>query len=212
LVLVDTPYAELNRSQHESVVDSFTPTRYAQFERWIPAQARLLLDLGCGVGRGGKVLKALRPELTLVGLDCLEERVAALPAGVYSAYVCSLSTRMPFDTAQFDAITAGEFIEHLTPDDAVDTLAECARVLKVDGTLILTTPHPAYLLNRLRGVTALGGAHLALYHPREIRAMLRAAGFNSVRLRGSGRVSNYLGAHFPFLCVYGSYLAAARRS
>ena len=75
--------------------------------------------------------------------------------------------------------------------------------------MLLTTPNPGYLrLKFIRG-SVLGGAHLSQHHPDMMKLRLRMLGFNNVRIKGSGKVTRYLGCRFPFLPVYGSYLAVA---
>ena len=69
---------ELNRGQKVSEIDPFTERRYQQFVRHLPRDARVVLDVGCNTGRGGAVMKALRPSLHITGLDCVSERVEAL--------------------------------------------------------------------------------------------------------------------------------------
>ena len=69
---------ELNRGQKLSEIDPFTEGRYEQFVRHLPRDARVVMDVGCNTGRGGVVMKTLRPGLRITGLDCVPERVEAL--------------------------------------------------------------------------------------------------------------------------------------
>jgi len=48
--------------------------------------------------------------------------------------------QLPFSDAAFDAINCSHVIEHLTPSDAYQLLFEMNRILKVGGTLIISTP------------------------------------------------------------------------
>jgi hypothetical protein len=54
--------------------------------------------------------------------------------------------------------------------------------------------------------TVYGPGHLTQHHGRVLRLRLRWHGFKAVRMRGSGRVSRFLGEHVPVRSVYGSYL------
>jgi SAM-dependent methyltransferase len=200
-----------NEAQVESERDPFTESRYRQFAAHLPAGRLRVLDVGCNTGRGGAALKAQRPEITLVGLDLLPDRLARLPAGVYGETVCGSATELPADDEQYDGIVAGEFIEHLVPWDALRFVAEAFRVLRLRGTLLLTTPNPRDLKLRLRGGSVLGGAHVSQHDPATLRTVLRMHGFTRVRTLGSGKVSWYLGSRFPWLSLYGSYLAVGRK-
>lgn len=86
-------------------------------------------------------LKQLNPKLTLLGLDCVQERLDALPE-CYSQNMHGLSTNIPIEDRSVDVIVAGEFLEHLYPADVDITLCEFQRVLKIGGRLLLTTPNP----------------------------------------------------------------------
>ena len=196
----------LNREQEISEVDPFTERRYYQFVRHFLPRTREVLDVGCNTGRGGAIMKALLPGLRITGVDCVPERVAALDALVYETKICGFTNAIPLAAESFDAIVAGEFIEHLPPDQVYPTLCEFFRLLRLKGLLLLTTPNPRYLKNKLRGISVLGGAYVG-----NLRRRLRDIGFSGIKIRGSGRVSTVLGERFPFRAVYGSYLAKATK-
>lgn len=199
-------YEKLNLTQPESETDPFTEDRYRQFYRFFPQHTRSVLDIGCNTGRGGRVLKMLAPGLKLYGLDAVQDRLNRLPHDVYERGVHGYSTKIPSDDATYDAVVAGEFIEHIYQADVDQTLGEIFRVLKIGGRFLLTTPNPNDIKRKLRGETVLGGAHVSQHFPDALQLKLRMAGFSRVRVLGSGKVSRYLGQRFP-LCVYGSYLA-----
>ncbi len=205
-------YIELNEAQEFSETDPFTPGRYAQFFRYFHESTKTVLDVGCNVGRGGAVLKSLNSNLKLIGLDCVESRLSRLPLGIYDRTLCSYSTNIQVEDSCFDAIVAGEFIEHLYDRDVIQTLTEFYRVLKPQGRLLLTTPNPNYLRLKLTGGSVLGGAHVSQHYPSSLKRLLEQVGFSEIRLQGSGKVSSWLGERFPVLAIYGSYLVIADKS
>lgn len=160
-------YQEQNSRQHQNY--TFTEERYAQFIRMIPSGPLRILDIGCNTGRGGARLKQLRPEIELVGLDAVLERLNGLPLGVYTEEIHGLSTAIPCPDESFDAIVAGEFLEHLYPSDVDATLCEFQRALRIGGRLLLTTPNPNYLRNRLSNQTVYGVSHLTQHFPLLLR-------------------------------------------
>jgi ubiquinone/menaquinone biosynthesis C-methylase UbiE len=200
-----------NEQQQASESDPFTESRYAQFARLLPPGALRVLDVGCNTGRGGAALKRLRPEVQIHGLDLLQSRLDRLPKDVYAGTVCGSATQIPSGDESYDAVVAGEFIEHLLPIDAHRFVADAFRVLKLNGRLLLTTPNPGDIKLRLRGGTVLGGAHLSQHHPGTLKTVLKMFGFSRVRVMGSGKVSWYLGSHFPLLALYGSYLVVGHK-
>ena len=204
-------YASINALQLDSETDPFTESRYAQFARLLPPGPLRVLDVGCNTGRGGAALKKLRPEIELHGLDLLQSRLDRLPREVYSGTVCGSATQIPSEDLSYDAVVAGEFIEHLLPMDAHCFVADAFRVLKLRGKLMVTTPNPGDIKLRLRGGSNLGGPHLSQHHPGTFKTVLKMYGFARVRTIGSGKVTWYLGSRFPFLGIYGSFLAVGEK-
>lgn len=202
---------ELNRGQKVSEIDPFTEGRYKQFVRHLPPGAHDILDVGCNTGRGGVVMKTLRPSLRVTGLDCVPERVQALDPNIYDAKICDFTQSISSPSDSFDAIVAGEFIEHLPPDQVDATLCEFFRLLRLRGLLLLTTPNPRYVRHFLERTSVLGGAHISQHYISSLRRRLAAVGFSAITIRGSGRVSSVLGEHIPLRAVYGSYLALASK-
>jgi len=201
-------YAKISLTQPESENDPFTVERYRQFARFLPSGALSVLDVGCNTGRGGAEMKRLNPSLIVSGLDCVSQRLEKLP-GCYAAKLCGVSTDIPAAAESFDAVVAGEFVEHLAPMDVDPTLAEFFRVLKVGGRLLLTTPNPSSLVSKLLRRGVLGGPHLSQHHADCLRLRLRMTGFSHVKIYGSGKSSRYLGMRVPFRFFYGSYLVSA---
>ena len=200
-----------NLQQTESETDPFTEQRYRQFLRWLPEDATDVLDVGCNTGRGGAVLKHYRPGLHLSGLDIVQQRLDRLPRNVYVETVCGSATCIPVTDQSQHAIVAGEFIEHLPPREAEEFMHEAFRVLVIGGVLLMTTPNPSDIKRLLRGDSILGGSHVSQHHASALKLQLRMAGFGDVQVRGSGKVSRWLGTHIPWLAIYGSYLIVARK-
>ena len=205
----DDDYVAANVAQSESESDDFSPERYRQFARHLPRAGRRVLDLGCNVGRGGEALKSVRPDLEIVGVDLVEERLRKLPQAVYASWVEASATSLPFEDATFDAVLAGEFVEHLTEHDVDAMLNEARRVLRRGGRLLLTTPNPQGINFRLKRMSVLGGAHFSQHPPAQLRARLQRHGYKRIRLSGSGRMTRHLGECAHPLMLYGSYLAVA---
>ena len=200
-------YEALNLKQKISETDSFTAERYRQFYHFLPTKVRYILDVGCNTGRGGAELKRLNSDFLIYGIDIVEDRLKRLPKDVYHEYILGSTTEIPWKDNYFDAVVAGEFIEHLYSQDVTKTLSEIFRVLNIRGKIMLTTPNPNDWKRKLRKKTILGGAHVSQHFPTILKHQLMMAGFSNVKIYGSGKVTRYLGYRFPLLSVYGSYLA-----
>jgi hypothetical protein len=72
-------YSDQNKSQVSAIDDTFSINRYKQFAKHLSIQAHRVMDIGCAEGRGGEALKVLRPNIELIGLDCVKERLDLLP-------------------------------------------------------------------------------------------------------------------------------------
>ena len=101
-----------------------------------PFEGLRLLDIGCG---DGGFLRNLSYIHRRVGLDIVHRKLETDIEFVLH----DLTQKMPFDKASFDAIFAGEILEHLFDTDHF--LRECHRVLKPGGTLILVEPGEKHL-------------------------------------------------------------------
>ena len=198
-------YVKQNLERPDSDTDPFTRERYVQFHRFLPKDAKTILDVGANTGRGGQRLAELNSVYRITALDCVQSRLDELPK-CYCGVICGLSNAIPAEDQSFDAIVAGEFLEHLYPSDVDPTLGEFQRVLKVRGRLLMTTPNPAYFRLWLSGGTVYTVSHLTQHWPGVLKSRLQACGFSRVRIYGSGKMSRYLGYHFPIRALYGSYL------
>ena len=96
---------------------------------------------------------------------------------------------MPFKDKTFDSIVAGDVIEHL--ENPSKFLRECKRVLKNDGTLVISTPNAAFLPLQPLEILFIkkfyfNDTHINLFQPRIMYKLLRYAGFNLIKRVGAG--------------------------
>jgi SAM-dependent methyltransferase len=151
------------------------------FRELIPAGARVL-DAGCGRSLFTEI--RARWPFTIVAADVehelLRERKASFPD---VRWVVAGALPLPFAEASFDAVFAGELIEHLV--DPAQGLAEFRRVLRPGGTLILTTPNRLRLANVVdRSERPYSPDHLSELSYDELRRLLPAQGFAIERATG----------------------------
>jgi len=156
----------------------------------------------------------------VIGLDMEPGR---LPAN-YSA--CTVGDVMelpaPFEPGSFDAIHAGEILEHV--EAPVEFLRRCLRTLAPGGVLVLSTPNPHSPYELLLTVTLCRRFmydknryrpkldHVCLYPQRWLIRIMEMAGFVDVRLYSGGIFVPLFGqVPFPRPWCYQT-IAAARRS
>ncbi len=99
-----------------------------------------LLDIGCYDGHIGFLLKKkFGKKCEVYGIDVANNSIKLARKRGIHAKVCDVTVRINFEDNMFDYIFAGEIIEHLQDTDFF--MCEVKRVLKPNGTLILTTPN-----------------------------------------------------------------------
>ncbi len=139
-----------------------------------------LLDVGCGSADWLLSMRELGWEVTGVDLDAQAVRVGR-ERGL--TIHCGTLTGQKFANHAFDAVTLNHVIEHVP--DPVDTLRECARILKKGGKLVLFTPNAGSLGHRVfkefwRGLKT--PRHLHIFSFSSMLHALEQAGFREVAI------------------------------
>lgn len=93
-----------------------------------------ILDLGCGIGHFLRLGSNI-----ITGIDANHESLKEAKK-ISNRLVQGNILELPFSEASFDGINCSHVIEHFNPDDAYQLLSEMNRVLKIGGTLIVSTP------------------------------------------------------------------------
>jgi 2-polyprenyl-3-methyl-5-hydroxy-6-metoxy-1,4-benzoquinol methylase len=165
-----------------------------------------VIDIGCGAGVLSLALRRLGASVTAVDRfdeysqdndnqmgttsDILRrfERV-----GITVWHRDILAEGVPENSARYDLVTSFAMIEHL-PESPRAILAQCFKILKPGGQIVITTPNHAWIRTRVR---LLAGAsayhplddwwrppfygHVREYTMSEVQAMLRWSGFEIKR-------------------------------
>jgi 2-polyprenyl-3-methyl-5-hydroxy-6-metoxy-1,4-benzoquinol methylase len=137
-----------------------------------------LLDVGCGSGAWMVSMRKLGWQVLGVDFDENAVKVARLEG---LDVRCGSLEEQGFSNDSFDAVTLSHVIEHVP--DPVRTLAECARILKPAGKLVLLTPNGASLGHRVfrkywRGLEP--PRHLHIFSIESLTSILKLAGFTQV--------------------------------
>jgi SAM-dependent methyltransferase len=160
----------------------FVPERIPLFRAAIGREKRVL-DLGC---RSGALTRHFLDGNEVVGLDVDRAALEKAAALGIETVLANVEERLPFEDDTFDAVVAGELLEHVRFPDALVT--EARRVLRTGGAFVGSVPNAFRVQSRLRFL--LGRApeddptHLHMYSPSDIRSLL--AGFASVRIEYVG--------------------------
>jgi SAM-dependent methyltransferase len=171
---------------------------HAELLRHLPANARRVLDLGCGTGFFLAELENVRPGA--VGLDISHAMLRVSERYVPGARVVAADAeRLPFADASFDAIFCKGSLHHTR--DHVRFLQNCRRALASDGVLVLSEPcNDNFLIRWMRSLlyrvsTAFDPGDVG-FKKDELVELMRRAGFE-MTYAGRYGVFAYLFAGFP---------------
>jgi SAM-dependent methyltransferase len=156
----------------------FVPERIPLFQTAI-GRGKRVLDLGC---RSGALTRHFLDGNEVVGLDVDRAALAKAESLGIQPVQANVEEPLPFEDASFDAVVAGELLEHLQFPDALVT--EIRRVLRSGGVIVGSVPNAYRVQGRLRFV--LGRApeddptHLHMFSAAAVHGLL--AEFEDVRL------------------------------
>lgn len=158
----------------------------------IPAECRTILEIGCGTGATGWVLKMANPELFYVGLEIDEQAVAVAKTRLDQVFSCDLGRigqeSLPFELDSFDLLIAADVLEHLY--DPWRVLFVLRRYLKANGKVLLSIPNTQniYLIAQLvtgywtyQKYGLLDATHIRFFTWKEIERLLLGTGFRIIR-------------------------------
>ena len=156
----------------------FVPERIPLFQAAIGTGKRVL-DLGC---RSGALTRHFLEGNDVVGLDVDATALAKAAELGIEPVQANVEEPLPFGDASFDAVVAGELLEHLQFPDAL--VAEARRVLRSGGVFVGSVPNAFRFQGRLRFMRGRAPeddpTHLRMFSPSSLRDLLGA--FEAVEL------------------------------
>ncbi len=144
-----------------------------------------VLNVGAGQGSFTRLLE--EQGFDVVSSDLSPSAVEVLASRVRGDVVLADMTRLPFADDSFDAVVAGEVLEHIENDR--DALSEARRVLRLGGALLLSVPaHPEWF-----GASDRWAGHVRRYTSDDLTRVIENAGLELERVIPWG---------FPFAALY----------
>ena len=150
-----------------------------------------LLDVGCGSGGFLATMRDLGWDVTGVEPDPEAVRVAVGDRKL--SVIAGTLEEAHLPAASFDAITMYHVIEHAP--DAISVIAECRRILKPGGSLVILTPNAESLGHKLfhrswRGLEP--PRHLCLFSVPSLARVSKEAGMNVTLVRTSSALARFM--------------------
>ena|GEM_PF-3433965 len=156
----------------------------------VPPDARRVLDVGCGAGALGAVLKERGMEVVGVEVNPLAARKAM--AVLDRVVVADVEAgELPFEEGCFDCVVCGDVLEHLR--DPWGTLERLAKHLRPGGLVVASLPNVCYVRvvkGLLRGewdygeAGVLDGTHLRFFTRKSAVEMFEKAGLVVEKVQG----------------------------
>jgi len=142
-----------------------------------------VLDIGCGDGFLTDKISYICREVS--GIDPSVSGIKFAKDKIENKNISLIqgsATNLPFKDNSYDAMTLFEMIEHLPENQVKNAIEEIFRVLKKDGCVIITTPNPRNLMNRLLRRDKLSIKHPKEYTHKELKQVLLK--FKTIELTG----------------------------
>jgi SAM-dependent methyltransferase len=169
------------------------PANYYDQERpevaaLVPPECRRVLEVGCGTGGLGRLLKASGHHVT--GIELVPEAAEAARSVLDNVLTADVEVAgLPFAPGSFDAVIFADVLEHLV--DPWLTIRQAAEVLAPGGVVVASVPNlqNADVLWRLvrgrweyreRGITDFG--HLRFFTLQTIRGLFGQAGLELIHV------------------------------
>lgn len=150
--------------------------RFSEIRRFV--RPGRWLDVGCSTGVF--VAQAEKQGMVASGIDMSEEAVAFATRNSLDCFVSRIET---FEAESlFDNLTCFDVIEHVR--DPVSFVRHANRLLKVGGTVTISTPNVGSLIRKVMGSRwyfYIPEEHLFYFDPRTITILLTRNGFEILR-------------------------------
>lgn len=144
-----------------------------------------ILDAGCGVGYGSQMLAGRTDCVTGVDYSPLAVQHARLHHTARNSVFAQMDCQfLAFADASFDTVVSFEVFEHLPKPEQF--IAECVRVLRPGGKLIISTPNEVASDIHMRSVGLHNDFHVSTMTLDQFRQLLRKH-FATVAMYGQRR-------------------------
>ncbi len=186
---------EFYKSPHLLEENKYNEIKLEKLRRFFPKNQKVL-DYGCG---DGTVTEILSKENTAIGVDISKMAIEICRKKGLDCRQIDVGKKLDFAGNYFDRIFCLETIEHVFDTEAL--LKEFRRLLKKNGTLIVTTPNVAQISNRIRFLfdkkmhyveTKIEAGHMRFFTKSSLEKLLKENGFEVKKT-----VANYV--YFPLI-------------
>src|SRR5260370_4178171 len=159
--------------------DGLTKDRVKIASSYIPSNAVKVLDIGAGYGFLEEVIEKKNSKVSVYGIDISSKGIQVLSKRFRGEFKTGVVHKIPYPDNYFDVVFALELLEHIPPSQVFAAYKEVRRVLKNQGTLIISVP----LNEGLRYKKDNPSGHVREYSPSLILEELKLAHFQVNRYK-----------------------------
>ncbi|MEJ7738062.1 MAG: class I SAM-dependent methyltransferase [Chitinophagaceae bacterium] len=175
---------------HKIVYSSFNIEVFAK----VPINALNILDVGCGTGIMGKVLKQQRKDRIICGVTYSKDEYVIANQVLDKVWIADINKETPMFDGTFDCIIFSHVLEHTYQPEKV--LADFSSFLNKEGVIIVALPNILHFRQRIKFLSgsfqysANGGlmdiTHYRFYDWVTAQKMIISAGLRIIAKEGHG--------------------------
>ena len=179
-------------STHDQQADAYYGHSRREMLPFFPAKAGRILDVGCGSGGFGRLLKSALTGVEVWGVEPTQSAFDQARAGLDRVLHGYFDESLQLPDAHFDTIVFNDSLEHFPDERPALQLAH--RLLKQDGRIVASIPNVRYwphvqhyLLDgdwKYESAGILDRTHLRFFTRRSIERTFGEAGFVIQQLEG----------------------------
>lgn len=168
---------KLSKEANLEKQDGMTQDRVKTAFRFLPRNAKKILDIGVGNGFIEELLS--RKNIKIFGNDISSFSIKNLKNKFKGQFRKESIYKMKYPKKSFDTIFALEVLEHVPPNKIFQILTKIKEILKENGSFIISVPTNEGL-EKMRNNPS---GHTRTYTENLIRAELKIASFNIIKLK-----------------------------
>lgn len=182
---------------------------------YTPKKNERVLDLGCGWGTFTFVLAPLCKSVT--GLDFSKKSIELCKQKLRKTKLKNISLKCAdaqhtgLKARSFDYIICADLFEHLYPNQSVNVIIECVRLLAPEGRLVIWTPHRGHFLEHLKNNNIILEKDVSHVDYKSMEGLVKILKKNGFRIL----MADYFESHLPLLkqveCLLLPFVSLFRR-
>ncbi len=143
-----------------------------------------VLELACGPGNITQYLLKKRPDLNILGTDLAPNMIELAKINNPQASFQLLDSRATTSLNKtYDAIMCGFCLPYLSKEEAIQLIADTAKVLTTDGVIYISTMEDAYSKSEFKKGSSGDELFMHFHEGDYIREALYSSGFKTIDLK-----------------------------